>query len=368
MSSFIPGLTLSKLFFFEAVKPVLDADYGSLRYAAALTGHGSEVLGFDTEMSTDHCWGPRLMLFLGESDRGLWADAINDSLRKKLPHNFRSYSTNFSPPDPNDKDTRRLVQSEGDDVNHGVEVLTIRQFLIGYLGFDIDEQTQSADWLTFPEQKLRTLRSGAVYYDEIGLRETLGRFDYYPQDVWLYLLASGWNRIGQEEHLMGRAGLVGDEIGSALIASRLVRDVMRLCFLMEREYAPYSKWLGTAFSKLNSAAYFSPIFTEVLAARTWQERETHLIKAYTYVATMHDRLEITEPVLATVGDFFNRPFKVIHLHGKFADAICSQISDPTLKQLAGKRLIGSIDQISDNTDILSDVGYRHVLRQLFTEN
>ena len=72
------------------------------------------------------------------------------------------------------------------------------------------------------------------------LKEVLGdRFKYYPRDVWLYLMASGWNRIGQEEHLMGRAGLAGDEIGSALIGSRLVRDLMRLCFLMEQQYAPY---------------------------------------------------------------------------------------------------------------------------------
>jgi hypothetical protein len=34
-----------------------------------------------------------------------------------------------------------------------------------------------------------------------------------------------WNRIGQEEHLMGRADR-GDEIGSAIIAARLVRDLM----------------------------------------------------------------------------------------------------------------------------------------------
>jgi hypothetical protein len=35
---------------------------------------------------------------------------------------------------------------------------------------------------------------------------------------------------------MGRAGYVGDELGAALIGSRLVRDMMRLCFLMERQY------------------------------------------------------------------------------------------------------------------------------------
>ena len=53
--------------------------------------------------------------------------------------------------------------------------------------------------------------------------------------------------------MMGWAGFVGDEIGSALMGSRLVRDIMRLAFLMEREYIPYAKWFGTAFTQLNSA-------------------------------------------------------------------------------------------------------------------
>jgi hypothetical protein len=70
------------------------------------------------------------------------------------------------------------------------------------------------------------------------------RLAYYPRDVWLYLLAAGWARIGQEEHLMGRAGTVGDEVGSALIGARLVRDIMRLAFIMERTYAPCAKWFA----------------------------------------------------------------------------------------------------------------------------
>lgn len=121
------------------------------------------------------------------------------------------------------------------------------------MNFDIDQEIELADWLTFPEQKLRTITAGEVFDDHIGVEDVRRRFAWYPNDVWLYLLASGWNRIGQEEHLMGRAGLAGDEIGSALIASRLVRDIMRLCFLMERSYSPYPKWFGTAFRRLACA-------------------------------------------------------------------------------------------------------------------
>ena len=72
-------------------------------------------------------------------------------------------------------------------------------------------------------------------------------FSYYPQDVWLYILAAQWIKIAEEEAFLGRSGEVGDELGSMVIAVRQVRNLMYLCIL-EREYAPYNKWLGTAFS------------------------------------------------------------------------------------------------------------------------
>ena len=212
---------------------------------------------------------------------------------------------------------------------------------------------------------MRTLSSGAVYYDEIGLRETLQRFAYYPNDVWLYLLASGWNRVGQEEHLMGRAGMVGDEIGSAIIASRLVRDLMRLCFLMEKQFAPYPKWFGKAFSLLKCADELTPVFKKVLSAKNWKEREKFLAQAYEFVARMHNDLKITEPLPVKADNFFGRPFLVLHLHGDFAGAITKRITDAEIQRLAEKGLIGSIDQISDNTDILSDPEWQTVLRKLY---
>lgn len=57
---FGPGLRLAGEFYARVVRPVLDQAFPGLRYAAALLGPGSEVLGFGTGRSTDHDWGPRL--------------------------------------------------------------------------------------------------------------------------------------------------------------------------------------------------------------------------------------------------------------------------------------------------------------------
>ncbi len=269
---FIRGLDLAAAFYHEAVRPVLDVDFAGLPHAAALLGSGSEVLGFDDAMSSDHHWGPRVMLFLRPDDHTAFADDIHERLRHRLPKHFRGYPTNFSEPDATDSGVQHLEIVESGPVNHRVPVMTLRGFVLDHLGFDLDTPLTPADWLTFPQQKLRTLTAGAVYHDAIGLEALRARFAWYPHDVWLYLLAAGWARIGQEEHLMGRAGLVGDELGSALMGSRLARDAMRLAFLMERQYAPYSKWFGTAFGRLSCAPALMPHLWQAQIAQTWQAR------------------------------------------------------------------------------------------------
>ena len=54
MSEFIPGLELNRLFFDEVVRPLLTSKLPELGYSAGLIGEGSDVLGFDDEMSRDH--------------------------------------------------------------------------------------------------------------------------------------------------------------------------------------------------------------------------------------------------------------------------------------------------------------------------
>jgi hypothetical protein len=175
------------------------------------------------------------------------------------------------------------------------------------------------------------------------------KLHYYPRDVWLYLLAAQWRRISQEAPFMGRCGQAGDELGSRLVAGRLVRDLMGLCFLIERQYAPYIKWFGTAFAQLDCADQLRPVFMRILNADSWQEREKHLTSAYEFVAEMHNSLGITVPLPACVLPFHDRPFLVIH-GDRFANAIHAQIADERVKALPPH--LGSVDQFVDSTDVL----------------
>ncbi len=361
MPEFIPGLALCEAFYREAVKPVLEQDFPAVRYTAALIGSGSEVLGFDTLMSTDHHWGPRLMLFLREEDAPRMA-AIHESLRHRLPHTFRGYPTNFAPPDPNDNGTQLLAETTSGPVNHRVELYTLPGYFRAYLGYKLNTPITPADWLSFPQQKLRAITAGAVYHDDLGLEAIRARFSYYPQDVWLYLLAAGWGRIGQEEHFVGRTGDLGDELGSQIIAGRLVRDIMGLCFLMERQYAPYAKWFGTAFARLECAPALLPHLRGALLAATWQERERWLSAAYEQLAGLHNALRLTDPLPEQVSSFWGRPFQVIHAE-RFAEALRAWIQDDAVRRIVTD--IGSIDQFSDSTDLRENARLRARIRALY---
>src|SRR5215207_5082421 len=170
-------------------------------------------------------------------------------MSRELPRVFAGYVVAMTTRD--EQGVRRMQAASEEPIEHRVVAATLRAFIWQQLAQDIDQPLDAADWLTISSQKLRELTAGAIYHDGIGqltaLREQLA---WYPHDLWLYLLAAGWQRISQEEHLMPRAGYVGDELGSALIGSRLARDIMSLSFLIERQYAPYPKWFGTAFKQL----------------------------------------------------------------------------------------------------------------------
>jgi hypothetical protein len=362
---FVHGLQLSKQFYWQAVRPVLDAHFPGLVHSAALLGAGSEVLGFDTEMSTDHHWGPRLMLFVSKADLARLAQGIHQALAEHLPATFLGYPTNFTPPNPADSGVQLLQPLAAGPVNHRVEVFSIPKFFKDYLGADLSRETSVADWLTFEEQRLLGATAGEVYFDGLGpgaLEAARANFSYYPLDVWLYLLAAQWMKISQEEPFVGRCGSVGDETGSRLVAARLVGALMRLCFLMEKRYAPYSKWFGTAFSRLACAGLFQPLFERVWQAATWQERQEALCPAYELAARMHNDLGITPPLPAKVSLFHGRPFWVIHGEA-FAEAIRQAIQGEAVRSLPA--FVGSVNQFVDSVDVLTNVELRKPLQSVF---
>jgi hypothetical protein len=341
--TFIPALKLAGEFYAGAVRPLLEAEFPELRYAAALVGPGSEVLGFDTARSTDHDWGPRLQVFLSAEEAERQTATITAMLARRLPAAFRGYPVAFA------------VTREPDGApRHRVQVTGLGAWLTGQLGFDPRPGVTVRDWLAVPSQRLAETTAGAVFHDGPGeLRRVRATLGWYPHEVWLYVLSCQWGRISQEEAFPGRCAEAGDELGSAVVTARLAHDLMRLWLLMNRRYPPYSKWLGTLFSRVPGTAALAASLTGALAASEWPDRERHLNQAYLTVAESHNQLRLTEPLDTSTRPFYDRPYQVLGA-GRFAMALAAAISDPAIRQLPP---IGAADQFMDSTDALGDLRY-----------
>jgi uncharacterized protein DUF4037 len=326
-----PGQALARRFYTQAVAPCL----AGMPHAAALLGNGSEVLGYDDEVSTDHDFGARVQVFLPS---GADREPVHTVLAG-LPERFEDFPVH-------------------------VDVTTVEGFFRTVLGIDPAGGMGLADWLLAPTQLLAGLTAGPVFHDpDGGLARRRAELAWYPDDVWRYVLAAGWLRVGQEEAFVGRTGGTGDELGSAILAARLARDLIRLTFLVERRWAPYSKWLGRGFGDLPLAPTVGPPLRTALAATGWRDREAAVCAASAAVAEATNRLGLAEPVDPAPRRFHDRDIRVVNAE-RFTVALTGAITDPELRLLLtrlGQRrtdapvpsIPGAIDQAVDSTDVLS---------------
>ncbi|MFG2461579.1 DUF4037 domain-containing protein [Streptomyces sp. NPDC048523] len=329
--AFLPGLELARRFYTEAVGPLLEEAAPGIPHSAARIGPGSEVLGYDTPRSADHEWGPRLQLFLHPRDVSRHAGRIKDALAERLPKTFLGFPTHFAPTGET-RDIRVMRATDG-PVHHRVEITHVSSWFTETLGFDPTSAITPAHWLATPTQRLAEVTAGAVFHDGLhALAPVRAALRWYPHDLWLYVLACQWQRIAHEEAFVGRCGEVGDELGSAVVAARLARHLMRLCLLMDRRYPPYGKWLGSAFARTAAGDRLTPVLTAALAATDRHEREHRLATAYEIVGGLHNRLGLTDRVDPTTRPYHSRPFRVLRAD-RFAQALMARIPDPTIREL-----------------------------------
>lgn len=360
MPEFIPGRELSARFFEEIARPILQRQFPALPFSAGLLGYGSDVLGYDDPVSTDHMWGPRFYLFLREEDFSQ-APVILRAFSEAFPSRYLGYCVHFSEPDPQDNGVRRPEPEHTGPVSPLVFIHTPGGYLRGYLGTDRLEALEAADWLSFSEHRLLALSKARFFEDGLGFSQKLQALHFYPEPVRLYLLASNWSLIAEEQAFVRRCSDVGDEAGSVLACARIAERLMRLMFLYCGEYAPYSKWFGTAFSRLPVDSAIREAVLGALSARGIGEREERLVQAQYLVAGVHNASGFTPPVEVRVQKYFERNIRVIFAD-RIAQAIAAQLEGTALARLP---LIGTLSAVANFTAISDSPEERGRVRALY---
>ena len=330
----ISGTDLSRAYLDGVVGPLVRERWPRLPYAAARLGSGSDVLGLDDELSRDHDWGLRLDLLLPGDDAGL-VGAVDAYLAERLPESFAGQPTRFTTTwDP--------------ERRHRVQVGTARGFAVSRLGVDPTHDLAVDEWLSLTGQAVLEVTGGEVFVDDVGELDGIRhRLRWYPDDLWRHLVATDWARLAQELPFVGRTGERGDDLGSRVIAARLAGIVMHLGHLLERRWPPYSKWLGTSFSRLPRAGDAAAPLHLAVSACHWREREEGLLTALRLLHRLPPDVGLPA-VDDPVEPFWDRPYQGVR--EAVLVALERAVEDPAVRALP--RGVGSAEQWSDNVDVL----------------
>mgnify|MGYP003289094937 CR=1 FL=1 len=115
-------------------------------------------------------------------------------------------------------------------------------------------------------------------------------------------------------------------------------------------YAPYSKWFGTAFNKLNIYESIKTKINAALQANDLTERENNLVEAQALVADLHNASGLTDNVDYSIESYFGRDIKVIFAD-KFVDATVEKLKGTVFENIP---LIGTMSQFGGLSDFADE--------------
>lgn len=230
------GLSIAERYFaaygLPMIRGVFPREAG--RIAAGLVGDGSDCLGFDDAHSRDHDWGPGFCLWLTDEDDQAFGRRLQEEY-DRLPQHFAGI--------------RRQTSTWGQG---RVGVFAIGAFYRSFIGRRGVPQSL-LDWWRIPEKNLAACTSGKVFTDPLGefsaIRDRLLAF--YPEDVRLAKIAARCMAAGQSgQYNFQRCTARGEIFAAQYAETKFCADLMSLVYLLNRQYAPYYKWLHRGLSAL----------------------------------------------------------------------------------------------------------------------
>lgn len=340
------GLDLSEDFYWEIVRPIIAKRFPQLleKHAAGLIGYGSDVLGYDDDLSRDHEWGARCYIWLLDSDYDEYATSLNQAFDEGVPTLFKGYPALFSLDESNEV----LVPYNGTTHIHHIAITSVSRHMQIQLGLH-SSQLSIYDWLVIPEQKLMEWTRGKIFTDSVGeitaVRKTL---TYLPEDIRRYKLKYAWSSF-RHLYVAGIAALRGESLSARLLLNRMVEKAIQLVFLYNKRYRPGTyKWMSKELRQISPLVnelieLLEGILMEPCVTRAIEQIEGVL----TILVQQHNDMKLTEYIELQPPIFYARGLQS-YSYINIEDALFSSLP----KELQHLEIPGSLDQFITSQHIL----------------
>ncbi len=224
----LSGLELSRKFYEEYGKDMIHKNFPEYedRIAVGLCGEGSEVFGFDDEISRDHDFGPGFCMWVD--------DEVYEKIGKKLNELYDLLPTEFM-------GTKRLstVMAEG-----RLGVWRIDDFFEHYTGYKSAPTSEGA-WIEIEDQKLATVTNGEIYRDDAGeFTKRRQGFMSQPPAAYRVKLARTISMMAQTGQCnYARSMARQDYVTANMCIAKFMEATLQCIFALNDAYAPYYKWM-----------------------------------------------------------------------------------------------------------------------------
>ena len=309
------GLDMAKGYWTRWGRPWLASRYpGLIDTVGVGLFCGSDVLGADDALSRDHGWGPRFDLFRAGED-GLSNEALQGEMRAAAPDRWDGFQNQFrfAPSIQvhdageyfgNSFPNRRLPESDADWVccRHGLANL---------------------------ESHLHYVRHGSIFHDPRGLLAGIqARLRNYPEDVWLLRMGQLCFDLGHygEYNYCWRIAKRRDPVAAEMAIGNFLQAAMAIVMVMDRDYAPYWKWLPHVFRSREMAGRLDAPLTELSTTLDFERRATLVTDV---CSTLMEELVRRTIVPADLDDGSGLP-----LFFQARACLVERIASPVIKALA----------------------------------
>lgn len=305
------GLEISRLFFSEWVLPFIDRELPDLpSHIAAGRFSGSDALGADDHLSQDHSWGPSVEVYL-DDEYDVDAESLAALINGAAPIEFRGARRRGGP------DTAVTLKRTTGYI----------KWVFGCVPKKPREWICCGSRLEDIESVLYFLRHGSLFHDGSGQLTALrARYHCYPDDIHRLRLAACFYDIAHygEYNFVWRLVERDDVIAMQIALAHFSKAVMRLHFYLDRDFAPYWKWLPYEFGKRG----YSPSINEQLLAlpRLTAMEQSSVIQSI--CGRLRERLLRDGVVPVDIANPYNIPWFFM-----FRDEILRAITDPEIRNL-----------------------------------